>query len=1208
MKTYLYSIVLILMVSLGYGQTKDVPVTPVETSVAAPMAAPPGGGGGGETSYRWYEDYDGDGFGNPTISLLSPTKPNGYVSNQSDLDDNNAYITNIAPQTFYQDADNDTFGNPNVTGSYSVKPPGYVTNNSDYNDTTANITNIAPQYFYQDSDGDTFGNPNAKVYYSVKPTGYVTNSSDYNDTTGNITNIAPSIFYRDVDNDTFGNPAVTVFYSVKPTGYVTSNTDCNDNDVTLNPNTKWYADNDLDGLGDPAVFVSQCTTPAGNYVRNNTDNCPLVKGTNADCSNILTPSDYNYVVTKNYKKATTAVLEFPAVDQVQTSITYFDGLGRPVQQIANKQSANGKDIVTHITYDAFGRQVQEYLPYEAASSNISFVPNAQTGAVTFYNTAKYDNTANPFSQKKLESSPLNRVLKQAAPGAAWAMDQGHEIKLDYQTNTATEVKLYKATATWTPALGLFDIAFSDAGNYDASELIKSVTYDENTAATPTETAGSTVEFKNKEGQVVLKRTYEAGIKHDTYYVYDAYGNLTYVIPPKADAAITPAILDNLCYQYKYDYRNRLVEKKLPGKQWELIVYDKLDRPVATGPANSPFSDLTTTGWLITKYDALGRPVYTGWNNVSSTSATRKTLQDAQNLATVLFESKQARRTIDGVEVDYTNAIAPTTFKLLTVNYYDNYGFPGAQAVPAAIETQTVLTNVKTLPTGSWTRVPTLAAAVLAEISTAFYDTKAHPIRSYTANHLAGYTVTDSKLDTFSGQLQYSITKHKRSSLATDVEIVTKDAFTYSPQDRLLTQTHQINGGTIEVIANNTYDELGQLISKKVGNTIAAPTQKVDYTYNIRGWLTGINNTAALQQGSDPRDLFAFKINYNNTPAITGGKALYNGNIAETFWSSTSDATPIIRGYAYLYDNLNRLKTSVYKRDAVITNAYSENLTYDKNGNINSIIRNGNSETATQIDALVYTYAGTNTTNQLVKVVDNAPAASKVFGFTDSTANTVDDYSYDANGNMTKDSNKNITVITYNHLNLPTKITFATTGNIVYIYNASGQKVQKIVNEVGKSVVTTDYLGGYQYDNGLLKFFPTTEGYVEPSGSSYKYVYQYKDHLGNVRLSYDKTLVIKEESNFYPFGLKQEGYNTLKIGVENKYKYNGKELQDELGLNMYDYGARNYDPALGRWMNVDPLAEKYPNISPYVYVADNPINAIDPDGRDIIFLTRNDNGS
>ncbi|WP_343617886.1 RHS repeat-associated core domain-containing protein, partial [Flavobacterium sp.] len=241
--------------------------------------------------------------------------------------------------------------------------------------------------------------------------------------------------------------------------------------------------------------------------------------------------------------------------------------------------------------------------------------------------------------------------------------------------------------------------------------------------------------------------------------------------------------------------------------------------------------------------------------------------------------------------------------------------------------------------------------------------------------------------------------------------------------------------------------------------------------------------------------------------------------------------------------------------------------------------------------MFYYYNG----NQLTRIKEEG---NNYFGFTTQIAqtNTADQYSYDANGNMTRDNNKNITTITYNHLNLPAKITFATAGNIVYIYNAAGQKVQKIVTVTSPaSVTTTDYLGGYQYDNSSLKFFPTAEGYVEPVSGAYKYIYQYKDHLGNVRVSYDKTLAIKEESNFYPFGLKQEGYNTVKTGVENKYKYNGKELQDELGLNLYDYGARNYDPALGRWMNIDPLAEKMRRWSPYNYCFDNPLRFIDPDG-------------
>jgi hypothetical protein len=281
---------------------------------------------------------------------------------------------------------------------------------------------------------------------------------------------------------------------------------------------------------------------------------------------------------------------------------------------------------------------------------------------------------------------------------------------------------------------------------------------------------------------------------------------------------------------------------------------------------------------------------------------------------------------------------------------------------------------------------------------------------------------------------------------------------------------------VQLLASNTYDELGQLISKKTGNTSIAPLQKIDYAYNIRGWLKMINNPNVLQQGSDPKDLFGFKINYNAVDGNMGAATkLYNGNIAETFWSSGSDGG-FVRAYGYKYDNLNRLKDATYQKPGnanPLPKSYDENLSYDKNGNIKTVLRNGDIDgalPANGIDNLAYTYA-TNT-NKLLNVLDNSNNTS---GFND--LNKVgDDYTYDANGNLITDKNKNITAITYNHLNLPAKITFATTGNIVYIYNANGQKVKKIVTTTTPSgVVTTDYLTGFQYKDNVLQFFPTAEG-------------------------------------------------------------------------------------------------------------------------------------
>ncbi|MEG1026780.1 MAG: DUF6443 domain-containing protein [Flavobacterium sp.] len=905
-------------------------------------------------------------------------------------------------------------------------------------------------------------------------------------------------------------------------------------------------------------------------------------------------SDDNFIYTIAPKKAVqSGNLSTLTKDQMSQNVSYFDGLGRPVQTTAIGQGANGEDLITPVEYDGFGRQIKEYLPYAATNGGNSYprieLLTAVNTSISFY--TNYKNTSNPFSEKQLEASPLNRVLKQAAPGTSWEMGRGHEIKLKYQTNQDKEVKLFKANTSWDAGLGLYEISFSDAGTYSENELYKNVTFDENSGNNPSETGGSTVEFKNKEGQVVLKRTYDVEDKHDTYYVYDVYGNLTYVIPPKAEGVISNQMLDDLCYQYKYDNKNRLVEKKLPGKQWEFIVYDKLDRPAATGPAFSPFKDDTSIGWMITKYDAFGRPVYTGWNNQTCTSAARKALQDAQNAATASSETKQTSGSIDDIQVYYSNNTAIKNFKLLTVNYYDNYNYPNAPAVPSQIEDQLVLSNVKSLATGSWIRTLETASSLAGETTTTFYDDKARPIRTYLQNHLAGYTITDSKLD-FTGKNLYTISKHKRTSGS--IELTIREEFTYSPQDRLLTHTHQVNGGAVQLIASNTYDAMGQLISKNVGNSTGNPFQKVDYKYNVRGWLTGINEIDNLQNNTDPEDLFAFKINYDKPETqITDVDPLYNGNIAETFWRTDSD--DLERSYGYQYDKLNRLKSAIYQKSKLTTDCYNESMSYDKNGNIRFMNRNGDYDPqlgSNIIDRLVYGYK--DNTNQLLKVTDNGNNSS---GFNDLNT-TGDDYGYDANGNMTSDKNKGITNIAYNQLNLPKKITFGTGNTIEYIYNAAGQKLSKIVADTG-TATTTDYLGGFQYKNNNLEFFPTAEGYVKNTDGVLSYVFQYKDHLGNIRVSYAKNpqtqvLEIIEENNYYPFGLKHKGYNDV-LATNNKYKYNGKELQDELGLGFYDYGARNYDPALGRWMNIDPLAEISRRFSPYTYAVNNPVYFIDPDG-------------
>tara|TARA_R110002111_G_scaffold87841_1_gene137306 strand:- start:8566 stop:12435 length:3870 start_codon:yes stop_codon:yes gene_type:complete len=815
----------------------------------------------------------------------------------------------------------------------------------------------------------------------------------------------------------------------------------------------------------------------------------------------------NYVVKKvfNTKRTTVSGLNTIPADSITKIVSYFDGLGRAKQNVAVKAGGNKEDIVTHFEYDALGRQIKDYLPYAIISNDGLFRTGNQASATNQYYLNNYatdfagvtlPENANAYSEKNIENSPLNRVLEQAAPGADWKLGgnflpkgytDGHTIKFEYDTNSSNDaVKSYSVTTiytnnTYTPAL-IYN------GVYTVNVLTKTITEDENWNSTQTYLKDHTTEeFKNKLGQVVLKRTYNNNITHDTYYVYDNFGNLTYVLPPKVITSdgISSTELSELSYQYKYDHRNRLVEKKIPGKGEEYIVYDNLDRPVLTQDANQRVP--STNEWLFTKYDALGRVVYTG---VYDSNSTRLSLQSTfdSKAATSNYETKLT--TSGTLGIYYSNSDFPSSnLEVLTVNYYDNYTFDrttgiGTTAISYGL---TSTTNTKGLATGTKVKVLNTSNWIT---TVNYYDDKARPIYIFSKNDFLQTTdILKTKLD-FVGKAKTVTTQHTKSNGNHSTQSI-EDVLTYDHAGRLKIQDQSLNGSGIwERVVSNTYDELGQLTSKGVGNNKnSSRLQTVNYNYNVRGWLTNINQDAIADN-----DLFNFTLKYNDP---TSGTALYNGNISQTNWNTlnTDSSTKI---YTYTYDALNRIKSA-------IDNTWRYNLSYvnyDKNGNITSLYRKGPVNTQVTswgtMDDLTYTY---DSGNKLLKVAD--AAVIDQFGFKDDAVNTAtdttDDFTYDNNGNMKTDTNKGITSITYNHLNLPTTVTIG--GNTInYTYDAAGTKLRKVV-----SGVTTDYAGNYIYKNNALQFFNTAEGYFNVTSTSGNvsgnYVYQYKDHLGNVRLSY-----------------------------------------------------------------------------------------------------------
>ena len=453
----------------------------------------------------------------------------------------------------------------------------------------------------------------------------------------------------------------------------------------------------------------------------------------------------------------------------------------------------------------------------------------------------------------------------------------------------------------------------------------------------------------------------------------------------------------------------------------------------------------------------------------------------------------------------------------------------------------------------------------------YYDIKGRMTKSVQNNLLSGYDIT-STVYTFSDKPSGVSHTHTASGKTTRTEVYT---YTYDHADRISKVQHSL-GGTAIALYDATYDNFGRLLTKLYHGT---NTNKLTYAYNLCSWLTGISGTCFTQNL------------YYNTGV---GTAKYNGSISSMTWKSGNEST--VRGYKFTYDGLDRMLNATYGETASIStnaNRFSENVAgYDKNGNIKSLQRYGQTGASAYglIDNLTFTLNG----NQLSRVDDAVMASAYGGGFEfKDGVKQVGEYTYDANGNLTKDLNKGITDIQYNCLNLPSAVTFSDGSTITYVYAADGTKL-RTVHKIGGATTTTDYCGNVVYENGAQKLLITEEGYITLSDN--KYYYYLKDHQGNNRVVINQSGAVEETNHYYLFG----GVFASSTSTQ-PYKYNSKEYDTKKGLNWYDYGARHYDAVLGRFMTVDPLAEKYYSESLYTYCYSNPINCIDPNGKDGIYI-------
>ena len=612
-------------------------------------------------------------------------------------------------------------------------------------------------------------------------------------------------------------------------------------------------------------------------------------------------------------------------------------------------------------------------------------------------------------------------------------------------------------------------------------------------------------------------------------------------------------LDLYAYIYRYDYLDRLVYKKLPGCAPSYLVYDAAHRLVFSQDGCQRNDSL----WSFFVYDVYGRVVVEG--ECSNSDKHVRTAGETVVLGTLM--EGDTGLAYSGYQSSF-DLVDPCVY---VVNYYDTYDFRTRNGFSAY-----------NFPEGTVSATGNLTGSILCThgssgfiYSADYYDINKRIVKSLSSRVNGG-------MDTYA--TEYSFQGRPLSVLHTHTDssgysLTERYTYTYDHSSRLTRVSHQYDNNPSVLLVEHTYDELGRLQTDKLDNGIYATA----YAYNIRNWLTGIEGGK-----------FSQSLHYTDGLGVP----CYNGNISSMTWKSGAGATP--RGYKFSYDRLGRLTDAEYGEGpslSVNTNRFNEQVTgYDKMGNILGLKRYGQTSATGYdvIDDLSLSYAG----NRLKKVTDRSttPAFNNGFEFKDGI-DLPTEYEYDENGNLTKDLNKNITAIQYNCLNLPSRVMFANGNSISYLYDAAGRKLRTVHVLEGDSV-TTDYCGNVVYENGVPQILLTEVGYVSLTDG--KYHYYLKDHQGNNRVVVDEEGTVEEVNHYYPFG----GVFSS-TGDAQPYKYNGKELDRKGGLDWYDYGARMYDAALGRFMKTDRFSEKYVSLSLYQYGANNPVNNIDVNGDSLL---------
>lgn len=751
------------------------------------------------------------------------------------------------------------------------------------------------------------------------------------------------------------------------------------------------------------------------------------------------------------------------------------------------------------------------------------------------NVAK-DNS--PFSKSIYDNSPFKEVNELGTVGVNWQPGSySHEV-VKSSNNASDQVRNWTLQPSGVPL----------STSYYAVGVLKKETVQ---AQDDSNVEEEVTNFYNVLGQRVLERVTKIGSvgKLDTYFVYDSKGNLRVVLPPGLTSAIgsgnpSQIQLDNWSYQYKTDEYDRMVERKAPGKGWMRFIYDRRDRVVLTQDS----IQRANNEWSFTKYDDFNRPTIAGIYR-PSTSYSRHQLQDIVNQSNSGkgYSNTSAPKYTEAniisemnftLQVEHVNESvreyqATTTITLLPgfsyaatsnsdltlsigdgsnpsnvcfphtnvenqiLTYYDAYSpdntlFQDSDmqfviepnwTVNEDVEPFEAFTRVRGKITGA--RIKVLGDGSWLESAT-YYDRRLRIIQSISQNHLGGINRVSTRFN-FSSLMREVIVTH---AIATDsIQRSITKRYEYDHTGRLEQTYHKVNNADEIILSSLSYNEVDDVINKKFHSEDFGSTylQSIDFDYNIKGWLTGINK---VLDADGITDYFAMELAYDNI-LLSNNESRKNGVLTAAKWKD--DRSNRYHYYNFDYDFQNQLTDAEYKLNSGIwqnIDQYSEKgIVYDDNGNIKQLKRHAGG----LIDDLLYDY-DSNSGNQLTKVTDSS---SPHDGFVDGNTGS-NDYTYNGNGQLVHDLNKGISSIEYNQLDLPSKVTFMDNSYLQYDYDAAGLKLQEAYfNNSSQLIGKLDFIGEFIYLDGVLITILTEEGHFDPRTGSY--FYYLADNQGSARV-------------------------------------------------------------------------------------------------------------